>query len=141
MKEFFSNKKNVTIGVVVLVAVLVVVAAGFGLSYAFSPSKKAKLETELKEMGKGFYEDFYYDLVVNSNGVENIKKFESTGIKVDLDNLSRQNDANKEKVKDFVNDKNEECNKANTKVIIYPKDPYGKTDYKLEVQLDCGFDK
>ena len=141
MKEFFTNKKNIKIGVIVLVALLVVVAAGFGLSYAFNPSKKSKLETELKEMGKSFYEDFYYDLVVNSNGVENIKKFETTGIKVDLDNLSRQSNESKEKVKDFVNDKNEECNKNNTKVIIYPKDPYGKTNYELEIQVDCGFDK
>ena len=141
MKEFFSNKKNITIGVVVLVSVLVVVAAGIGLSYAFSPSKKAKLETELKEMGKDFYENFYYDLVVNSNGVDSIKKFENTGIKVDLDNLSRQNNENKEKVNDFKNDKNEDCNKTNTKVTIYPKDPYGKTNYEIQVQLDCGFEK
>ena len=79
--------------------------------------------------------------VVEQQIVENIKKFETTGIKVDLDNLSRQSNESKEKVKDFVNDKNEECNKNNTKVIIYPKDPYGKTNYELEIQLDCGFDK
>lgn len=138
MKEFFANKRNV----IICICALVVIVAGVVCAILFIPkSNKAKLEAELKEMGKGFYEDFYYDLVVNSNGVDSIKKFENTGIKVDLDNLSRQNDANKEKVKDFVNDKNEECNKANTKVIIYPKDPYGKTNYQLEVQLDCGFEK
>ena len=28
-----------------------------------------------------------------------------------------------------------------TKVTFYPKAPYGKTDYKIEVTLDCGFDE
>ena len=138
MKDFFANKRNV----IICICALVVVVAGVVCAVLFWPkSNKAKLETELKEMGKSFYEDFYYDLVVKSNGVESISKFQSTGIKVDLDNLSRQKSENEEKIKDFVNDKGEACNKENTKVVIYPKDPFGKTDYQLEVQLDCGFEK
>ena len=33
------------------------------------------------------------------------------------------------------------CNNKTTRAIIYPKSPYGKKDYKVEVELDCGFDK
>ena len=25
-------------------------------------------------------------------------------------------------------------------VVIYPKEPYGKTDYSIDVILDCGFE-
>ena len=32
------------------------------------------------------------------------------------------------------------CDKTNTKVVIYPQKPYNKTSYKIETQLDCGFD-
>ena len=28
----------------------------------------------------------------------------------------------------------------NTKVIIYPKSPYGKKDYTIEVDLVCGLE-
>ena len=137
-ESFFGKKRYIIICAVVLVLVIVLCIFVFGDS---TKRKKVELENELKSLGKDFYENFYYDLVVNSNGVESIKKYETTGIKVDLDNLSRQNNENKEKVKDFVNDKNEECSKTNTKVIIYPKDPYGKTNYELQIQLDCGFEK
>jgi len=34
---------------------------------------------------------------------------------------------------------NDKCDVDNTKVIIYPQDPYGEKDYKLEVVTACGF--
>lgn len=139
MKEFFSNKRNI----IVCLSVLIVLIVGIVLIVLFAVPKtgKSKLEAELKEMGKGFYENFYYDLVVGSNGIDNISKFESIGIKVDLDNLSRQNQENKKKIEEDFKNNDKECNKENTKVTIYPKNPYGKTDYTMEVQLDCGFEK
>ena len=72
-----------------------------------------------------------------------LKKYEELGIKVNLDNLSRYNNKeNEELVKTFVNNKNNEaCNLQDTKVIIYPKSPYNKTDYTIEVQLVCGFEQ
>ena len=135
VKEFFQNKRNVIICaaallVVILAIVLVVVFAGG------KENKEQKFTAELKEMGKDFYENFYYDLVVNDHGVDAISKFENTGIKVDLDNLGRRAESNKEK------DVYKECNKENTKVIIKPKSPYGKADYEMEVELkDCGIDE
>ena len=35
----------------------------------------------------------------------------------------------------------EECNKDETRLIIYPVSPYGKKNYTVEVNLACGFDK
>lgn len=34
---------------------------------------------------------------------------------------------------------NDKCDVDNTKVIIYPQEPYGEKDYKLEVVTACGF--
>ena len=74
--------------------------------------------------------------------VEFVKKYGSIGIKVNLDNLSRYSgDGVAERVGQFKNDKtNEDCDKENTKVTIYPKEPYGKSDYTIEAVLVCGFD-
>ena len=34
---------------------------------------------------------------------------------------------------------NDKCDVDNTKVIIYPQEPYGEKDYKLEIVTACGF--
>lgn len=142
MKDFFKNKKNIIMvcaGVLVLVLVIVLL---FVFVFNGTGNAKSKMETELKEMGKDFYENFYYDLVVKDHGKDQISKFKDVGIKVDLDNLERYKSENSDKVKDFVNPKtNESCNKNETKVIIYPEDPYEKTNYRLEVKLSCGFEE
>ena len=35
---------------------------------------------------------------------------------------------------------NQECDKTNSMVIIYPKEPYGKKDYRIDTNLVCGFE-
>ena len=106
-------------------------------------SNEKKLDTSLVEMGREFYEDFYYEQVGTSSDERTnlLSKFTDIGIKVDLDNLGRyKNGEFKEKISEFKNTKTDEkCNKTNTKVIIYPKSPYGKTDYTIKAELDCGF--
>ena len=32
------------------------------------------------------------------------------------------------------------CNTTSTRAIIYPKSPYGRKDYTIKVELDCGFE-
>lgn len=97
-----------------------------------------KYKNQILEMGKNFYEDFFYDIAVNSQGIELIQKYSETGIKVDLNSLAQRNDDNKKIVESMVNPKtNEKCDTSNSKVIIYPKDPYSKTDYTLEAILEC----
>ena len=73
---------------------------------------------------------------------EFLAKFKDIGIKVNLDNLIRHNTEESDELKkEFVNSKtNEACDTNNTKVVIYPKDPYGEKDYKIEVILECGFE-
>lgn len=150
MKEFFKyNKKGILIGLLVFtiigVAIVLVIAFTNG-NKKEEQTHKDKLNGYLNELGKSFYEDYYYDAVDSENEEskrEFLSKFSEIGIKVNLDNLSRYNgDGIEEKIKEFKNEANDEdCNTKDTKVIIYPKEPYEKTDYEVETVLECGFDE
>lgn len=146
MKEFFKNAFSaenrvktigIAAGIVVVIAVIIVliVAKPFG-------NKDKKVEKQLNErmteLAKNFYENYYFDQV----GSEFVKGHAENGIKIDLANLARINNSDSQSVLDeFKNKDGEACNTTTTKVTIYPKDPYGKTDYELKIELDCNFKK
>ena len=137
-----ENKTNliIIIGVVVLIVVAIVLATIFGKG---NGNQERVLNAKLKELGVNFYENFYYDQLGESQEEreETLKKFSDKGIKIDLDNLIRLNSDNSEDLKSlFVNKKTgSSCDAKSTKVIIYPKENYGKKDYKIETVLECGF--
>ena len=89
MKNIKLNKKSITI---ILSCLIVVIAAIVICILFFNKNNQEKILTnKLGEMGTEFYEEFYYNQI-GSNDEERsnfLKKFESTGIKVNLDNLSR----------------------------------------------------
>ena len=105
---------------------------------------KKKL-VEKMNLYKDFYENFYYEQVgsTDEERADFLSKYESIGIKINLDNLSRYGEnKNADEISKFVNQKTKKaCDKTNTKVVIYPQKPYNKTSYKIETQLDCGFDE
>lgn len=142
-KDEKKQKTKVIIPVVIIgVLILVAVIAMFILNKG---DNKKELEKSLTEMGRDFYENFYYDQIGASSDERTslLSNFTTVGIKVDLDSLGRYNNGEyKEEISKFVNKKTKDkCNKTNTKVILYPKSPYGKTDYTVETELDCGFEK
>ena len=129
-----GKKLGIIIGVVAAIVVIVVAAL-----FAFGKSKDEKLAATLEEMGRDWYENFYYDGFEEEKRADILSRFKDIGIKVDIDNLSRYNtEANAEKLKDFKMDEENGCDKTETKVIIKPQDPYGKTDYTIETKLVCG---
>lgn len=133
------NKKTLAIVVAVLIfIILVVLLVVFG-----KKSNEKELESSLNKMGSSFYENFYYEQIGSSadDRTSLLSKFSTIGIKIDLENLGRYNDGEfKKDIKEFKNSlTGEKCNQTKTKVIIYPKSPYGKTDYKIETELSCGF--
>lgn len=140
-KNFFSKKRNVIItsvvaGVLVIAIVLIILLG--------ANNQEKKLTSELESIGRNFYEEFYYSQI-GSNDEERasfLSKYSTIGIKVDLENLARTLDNKDEELAKFVNNKTKQsCHLTNSKVTIYPQDPYGKTDYKIDVTLDCGFEK
>lgn len=141
-----ENKKTslISLGVAVVIVTAAVLCLN-GIAFSEKVGERQQLLTQyLEDLGKEFYENFYYDAVAKTDEerVEFVKKYGSIGIKVNLDNLSRYSaEGVSERIEKFVNDKtNEDCDKENTKVTIYPKEPYGKSDYSIETSLVCGFD-
>lgn len=140
VKEFFMNKKvfGLTISIVILFIGLGV------LFFTFADDSKSKLELSLKEMGKDYYENYYYEMSGKSDDerANTVKNYKELGIKVSLDNLKRYNSSKKEEVEEFINPKTKEkCDTENTMVTIYPRGEFGRKDYDIKINLVCGFDK
>jgi N-acetyl-beta-hexosaminidase len=137
-----NNKVIQIIGIVVILAVVLGIV--LFLTKDARLSDEEKLEKSLTTMGEEFYTDFYYTEISKNKTSQEVSeflaKFQDVGIKVNLDNLSRYNDgANEDEIANFKNG-DTECDKTNTRAVIYPKSPYGKNDYTIKAELDCGFD-
>jgi hypothetical protein len=125
-------------------ACVVVIAIVVGLILLLGGSNEKKLNANLTKLGRQFYEEFYYPSQEKSQSdvKEFVKKFEKTGIKINLENIAKISKVDKALVDSMVNKKTKEkCDAKNTTVTIYPEKPYGKSNYKIEVNLECGFKK
>lgn len=133
--------KTVSIGAGLIIVITII----FILTKTVGTSLEDQLNKSLEKMGEEFYTDFYYtEISKNKSSAEVsefLEKFSDVGIKVNLDNLSRYKDGkNKDEIAKFKNKEGKKCSTTNTKAVIYPKKPYGKKDYTVKVELDCGFD-
>ena len=103
-KEKQENKKiKILVSLIIIVILVVTVTMIF-----LKRSNEEELNTSLKEMGKNFYENFYYEQIGSSSDERNalLSKFTTIGIKVDLENLGRYNDGEFSKeIKEFKNNK------------------------------------
>ena len=136
--------KNISIAVATLVVVVVTVIC---IVKANNPQKK--LEKYMKELGKVYYEDVYFaSFGKEDERSEFLAKYTTLGIKTDLNNLVRAVASkeglptSEEILAKFVNKKTgKECNRTTSKVFFYPQEPFGKTDYKIEVVVECDYEK
>ena len=141
MKNLLKDSKKVVIIGTAVIAIIIIALAVFLFNKNKTNIIKRNFDAELKELAKGFYEDYYYDVLVGSFGKEYLKKQSESGIVIDLESLTNMGLEQDNKIKDFVNPSTKEtCDKNNTKVTIYPTDPYGKTDYKIETKIECNLD-
>lgn len=143
-KSNIFTKKNVCICVSSIVALVVIIVLFIVLN---NPQKK--LERYMKQLGKVYYEEVYFESFSKDNErSEFLAKYTTLGIKTDLSNLVRAVaskeglPSSEEILAKFVNKKTgKECNRTNTKVFFYPQEPYGKTNYRIDVQVECGYEK
>lgn len=145
MKDKNNSKliKNCIISSVIIIVVVLSIFLIFTLKKK-TISNSEQLTKSLKEMGVQFYEDFYYNQIGKNETEKKVflEKYKDIGIKVSLDNMLRSKKTETtDENNPFINkETNEECNKNTSMVVIYPKEPYGKTDYSIDVILDCGFE-
>lgn len=154
MKNVFENIKTFvtthkTVCITCFAVLIVGIVTALVVSNAFKnnkdePKREENLTNYLVQMGEDFYEKYYYDAVGSSDESRKnfLQKYSEIGIKVSLDNLSRYNSpVVTEKINEFFSeDETLACNRENTKVIIYPQAPYGKTDYRIDTILKCGLE-
>ena len=141
IKEFLKKKILwIAIGLVLLIVVIVLIFALTG-----NKNQSKELSASLKSLGVEFYENFYYNQIGETDKERKtfLGKYSDIGIKISLENLARSKKEESENIlKQFVNKKTkEECDTSSSMVIIYPKDPYGKTDYTIDAILVCGFEE
>ena len=137
-KKTILTKKNIIIGSSILLVIILIVV-GISLFIYFKP--KNVLNRKMKKMGEEYYTNYLYDVLKEGREEQEfkkiLKKYTDNGIKVNLDTLSTYKDG---VYKNDINDKflnKYKCSEKNTKVIIYPKNPYNIGDFKAEVQLEC----
>lgn len=133
------NKKKIGIIIVFAILVIAIVVSIFIFKGGFG---EKKLISNLEKLGKKYYEEIYYPSqgASDSERVEFIKNYEKTGLSIDLDNISKNESIDQDLVKSLYNKKtNKKCDDKKTTVTYYPVKPYGKTDYKIKVNLECGF--
>lgn len=144
LKDIINNNKKVIV-ISIISLVIVIIAILVSINIFGKQSKEKEFKSIIEKMGRDYYENYYYEQSGNDLNAkkETLSKYSAIGLKIDLENLGRYNDQiNKDKIAKLVNPETKEaCNAKNTKVIIKPKEGYKKTDYDIEVQLDCGFDK
>ena len=135
MKVNEKNKKVIIcIGVIALIIIisLFIVIWNNGSKNDNSINSKDKIEKELVKVGKKYYDEILYPIAKESE--DYLPTYASKGIKNTLNSLKDVITFNEELTKAL---ENKECNYDNTSVIIYPSEPYGTSNYKVEVELDC----
>lgn len=144
LKLKFDKKNLIILGSVLAVIIILIIGIAVIPSSLSKNNQEKEFISKLEEMGKEFYEEFYYKQIGSTDEERNtfLQKYTDIGIKVNLDNLSRYSGKDSETIlKEFVNKKTKEsCDKSKTQVVIYPKEPYKKNSYEMDVKLFCGFD-
>lgn len=146
MKKELFNLKNILVfvGIVVVIGAIIVLAV-------FNPFKtkkdnEPKNNSETNKVEKintkddlisvinstmaEYYEKYYYP----ENTKEDVKNLSEFGINYSLDSVIKV----MLPTEDFQNNLTKyECDLENTKARVYPKDPFGAEDYKIDVDIKC----
>ena len=96
---------------------------------------KKDLEINLKQMGEQYYNSFYKGLVGSGN-VNILEAYVELGIKVNINGLEVFYESDEEALNNLKSFS--DCDKVETRVIIYPKAPFGESDYSVDTTIECG---
>ena len=127
------NVKFIIIGIII--AVLIAVVVGIILYFNSDAYKENKIKKDLKVMTEKFYGYYYDDNNKDNNGSKYVKQFSETGLSITLGDLEIYLEGREGTKPSYAT--LEKCDRAKTNVIMYPKNPYGKTDVELEYKLEC----
>lgn len=133
-----ANGARVTIMVIIICLMCVVGVAAFSRFYF---TVEHNTMERLDFLAKAYYEDYYYDLfmdTVDGDKIEKIKRFEEHGFApVYLRQLLSFNDGKYSTYRSYFDGI---CDTNTTLVYYYPHEPYGKTDYEIKYVHSCNFE-
>ena len=136
-----SHYKLIFLVLISIIILVLLVFAGIKIINNFKEKPKDELTLYLEEMGKEFYEEFYYEQLgsTKKEKEEFLSLYQKLGIKISLDTLSKyKGNKFKDKINKFINkETNTVCNRGTTKVIIYPIAPYDRNSYKMVTEIEC----
>ena len=122
---YFYNLKNGNVGI-------------------FNKKTEEEYVETFTKMGEELYSEYYYKVTAEGKTNEELKefleKFKDIGLHFNLVELEKYSDENKMIISQFLK-QNKKCEKSKTEVIIYPKDPYSKTDFTSDLKMNCEIKK
>lgn len=127
------SKKSIYI---ISISVIVIIVGVILFLLIFNNNKETKTNSvnftdDLKSLGIDFYENSYYPGYLDK---QLLSQFKDNPINLSLTAINRDAPIS-DKLKEKLNDK--KCDFDKTKIVIYPYEPYGPKDYKVEVELFC----
>ena len=128
-----GNKKNVIAMIGIFILVLLI-----GAIIALNVSKGARAKLRVRNMANSFYTYYYED---NSDKEDKDKirvflsRYAASGLTIRLGDMETYIDTHKVENYKIL----KKCDKNKTKVTIYPKAPYGKTDYDVKIKMSCNY--
>lgn len=127
-------KKKKTI-IITLIILLTAIIFGIIMLVNTNTFNEAIVKSDLKKLTKSFY-GYYYDDNDKNNDIKSfLTQFKGTGLSITLGDLEIYLEARTGKKIEYKS--LEKCDRANTKVIIYPKEPFKKSDIDLKYELNC----
>ena len=120
---------------VILCSMLVVVIGVIAIQFT---KPERQVSSKVEALAANYYENSLYKTVsASSNYKESLKKFAETGFSpVALRQLLLFKSASSTKESKYLT---KYCSEDATRVIYYPKEPFGVKDYRVEYQYSCSF--
>lgn len=131
-KNFILNDKKILLVTTGVIAILIVIIIFINI-YKEKSVSPTTISQNLETIGQDFYENHYYS-DMDDEQKKLLTEFKDQGIVIDLTNLEVITTLNEELKNNLIKN---ECNFDETKIVIYPKEPYGKKDYNLKIELSC----
>ncbi len=144
VKEVKKEKKPINKKLIIGIAagaVIIIVLVVLSITVFFN--KERIITNKVKKMAYEYYSEYYYDSLKEGREKEDFEKimakYSGIGFKISLDNIVNIKNGKYNEEVESLGSKKKKCDKLKTRAIIYPEKSYGKTDYRIEVELDCGF--
>jgi len=125
-----KNKK-----IIIGILLLLIIIGGILIIVNTRIGKDALAKRDIRILARSFY-SYYYDENNYDNDIKTfLEKYTDSGLTITLGDMEvyieeKSNGGTKYKTL-------EKCDRAKTKIIFYPTDPFGKYDYELKFDLVC----